>query len=160
MRFANYARCAAALLLFALAFAGPARAQNNKPISSGTWYEDRASVSNSSYYAAPAFAQIPADKFLDITHVTCTIRVESGQNLTTVYLYAGSTSGSADLGRPMSIRGNTTFEAANSGKYYSLVTDQILYKFGPGRYPSIFVQADSGGQIFVDCVIVGELKDN
>ena len=163
MRFARLAEFAAALLPFALAFAAPVHAQSNKPIISGTWYEDRASLSLSSSSVVLTFAQTPADKFLDVTHVACEILTLPAQYLAIVSLNAGSTSGSTDLGRPMSIRGNTTFEASNSTKYYSLVNDQILYKFGPGRFPSIRIGTayNSGNaSVSANCVIVGELKDN
>ena len=74
MRFSKFAKCAAALVLLALVFAGPAHAQNNKPIVSGTWYEDRATVVVvNNYKAVLTFAQTPADKLLDVTHVTCAI---------------------------------------------------------------------------------------
>jgi hypothetical protein len=163
MRFASLAEFAAALLLFALAFAAPAHAQNNKPIISGNWYEDRATQSVGSSATLLSFAQTPANKFLDITHVACTIFTLPTQVLATVTLNAGSTYGATDLGRPMSIRGNTTSEASPSTKYYSVVNDQIIYKFGPGRYPTIGVStAYNGGAatVYAECVIVGELKDN
>jgi hypothetical protein len=63
----------------------------------------------------------------------------------------------------MSIRGNAAFETSVTTKYYSLVNDQIIYKFGPGRYPSINIStAFNSGSTYLDanCVIVGELKDN
>ena len=168
MRFTANVKSLAVILLFALASAAPAHAQSNtqfnKPIISGTWYEDRATVVVASYYKAVlTFAQTPANKFLDVTHVTCAITTNPTQILSDVSLFVGSTSGSADLGRPMSIRGNTTFEASSVYKFYSLVTDQVLYKFGPGRYPSIAIYTQTtGGSYYIqgDCVIVGELKDN
>ena len=162
MRFAKYA---AALVLFVLVFAAPTYAQNNKPIISGTWYEDRAaSQIQGSSGIVLTFAQTPANKFLDITHVTCSILTQPTQFLAFVTLNAGSTSGANDLGRPMSIRGNAASEASTSIRYYSLVNDQIIYKLGPGRYPSILIGTalNGGGSptLTVDCVIVGELKDN
>ena len=167
MRFAANVKSLAVILLFALASAAPAHAQNNaqfnKPIISGTWYEDRATVVVvNNYKAVLTFAQTPANKFLDVTHVTCAIATKPTQILSEVSLFGGSTSGSADLGRPMTIRGNTTFEASSTYKFYSLVTDQILYKFGPGRYPSIAIYTETTGSYSIqgDCVIVGELKDN
>ena len=163
MRFAKFAKYAAVLVLFALVFAAPTYAQNNKPIISGTWYEDRASQSLAVSGTLLTFAQTPANKFLDITHVMCQISTYPTQFLAIVTLNAGSTSGSTDLGRPMSIRGNATFETSVSTKYYSLVNDQIIYKFGPGRYPSINIStAFNSGSTYLsaDCVIVGELKDN
>lgn len=96
--------------------------------------------------------------------VACEINTGTGQVLALVTLHAGSTSGSVDLGRPASIRGNTSFEASSSNKFYLLVTNQILYKFGPGRYPAIriYTENNSGGSLYVgaSCVIVGELKDS
>lgn len=159
----RFARSAAVLLPFAVVLATPAHAQNNKPIISGTFYEDRASAVVNSSFVRLTLAQIPADKFLDVTHVACQIITQPTNFLALVNLQAGSTAGSTDRGRPMSIRGNTIAEGSNSTKYYSLVNDQILYKFGPGRYPSIEIGVvfDTGGVLInADCVIVGELKDD
>jgi hypothetical protein len=163
MNFAQIVTSAVNVLLVAIAIATPAHAQSNKPVISGTWYEDRATVSVANYYKAVlTFAQTPANKFLDVTHVTCGIAIKPTQILSDVSLFGGSTSGSADLGRSMTIRGNTTFEASSNYKFYSLVTDQVLYKFGPGRYPSIAIYTETTGSYYIsgDCVIVGELKDN
>jgi hypothetical protein len=77
-------------------------------------------------------------------------------------LNAGTTPGANDLGRPYPLKGNTTPETLGSFKYYSIVTNHIYFKFGPGRYPSIEIDTQSTGSLFTDatCVIVGNLTDN
>jgi hypothetical protein len=52
-------------------------------------------------------------------------------------LVAGTTSGASDLGRFYEIKGSNTPETSGSFKFYSIVSNQIYYKFGPGRFPSI-----------------------
>ncbi|MGW1422395.1 hypothetical protein ACWAT4_20020 [Bradyrhizobium manausense] len=162
MHFIQFAKSAAALLLFVLTFAAPAHAQNNKQIISGTFYEDRASINGNFATATLTFTQTPSDKFLNITHVNCTISVLSNQILAVAELGVGTTPGAADLGRPMSVRGNTTGEAAGGSKYYSVIT-QVYYKIGPGRYPWLSIAtAASTGSFALNgaCTIVGELTDS
>ena len=72
MRFTRSAKAAAASLIFGLAFAAPAHAQNNKQIISGTYYEDQATNPGvSGQNATLTFTQTPANKFVNVTHVAC-----------------------------------------------------------------------------------------
>jgi hypothetical protein len=162
MLFSRFAKSAAALLLLTIGFAAPVHAQSNKQIISGTWYEDRASGSNSSSVLLLTFAQTPANQFLNVTNVSCFITVGSSQILSNVTLLAGTTSGAEDLGRTYSIKGSAVPETLVSSKYYSVVANQIYYKFGPGRYPSIEIDIPTTGAFSgnASCVIVGNLTDS
>ena len=163
MRFAQFVQSATLLLLFAVGLAMPAHAQANKPIISGTWYEDRASGFTANNQILLTLAQTPANKLLNITHVACTINTKSTQALLAVDLDVGSTSGSVDLFRPYPIRGNVSPQVTNSTNSWSVVTDRIFYKVGPGRYPSINILTSSDGASYAinaTCIIVGELSDS
>jgi hypothetical protein len=59
-------------------------------------------------------------------------------------LNAGTTSGANDLGRPYEITGSVTPETSGF-KYYSIVTNQIYYKLGPGRFLTIKIDTQSTG---------------
>ena len=165
MRFAELAKITTALLLFAFVLAMPAHAQNNKPVRSGNWYEDRASLNLSTNMVTLSFAQAPADKFLNITHVACDIETALGWVLAHTAVGGSTTSGAAgDLGRSQSIRGAAAAEVSQSFRYYSVVTDTFL-KLGPGRFPFISISAASvvnagPAQIIADCTIVGNLSDD
>src|SRR3954469_1497889 len=105
MRFAQSAKSAAAWLVFGLAFAAPAHAQNNKQIVSGTYYEDQATNPGvSSGVATLTFAQTPANKFTNVTHVACDMFVGSNQVLTLLRLQVGTSPGATDLGRSYPIK--------------------------------------------------------
>jgi hypothetical protein len=164
MLFSRSAQSAAALFLLAIGFAAPAHAQNNKQIISGTWYEDRAQINNAnSSLIQLTFTQTPTNQFLNVTNVSCSITVIANQILDTVTLFAGTTSGNDDLGRDYSIRGSATSETSTFGKPYSIVTNQVFYKMGPGRYPTIGIFAPtstSSSTTTANCVIVGNLTDN
>jgi hypothetical protein len=162
MLFSRFAQFAAASLLLAAGSVAPAHAQNNKQIISGTWYEDRAAaLNNSSSVLVLTFAQTPTNQFLNITNISCAISVASTQVMTGMTLFAGTTSGANDLVRPYAIMGNVTPQSIGSSKYYS-VTNQIYFKFGPGRYPSIEIDVPSTGtdSAIANCVIVGNLSDS
>jgi hypothetical protein len=168
VHFFGVARFAAVLFFSFVGFAAsPVHAQNNKPVRSGNFYEDRASGSNTALSpdVSLTFAQSPPDKLFNITDVACDIRVLGGQVLASVTLLVGTASGTNDLGRPYPIRGNAIPEIRPQGtKYYSLVTNQIFYKVGPGRYPSITIHTDNDGSslpsVIANCVIVGNLTDD
>src|SRR5262249_31092647 len=106
--------------------------------------------------------QSPAEKFLNITNIACTIGTSSSQVLSGLDFQVGTSSGAFDLARPMSVRGNAIPETLGSNKWYSVVTNQIYFKMGPNRFPSIGITTFSSGASFVDatCVIVGNLTDN
>jgi hypothetical protein len=137
-------------------------AQDNKQIISGNFYEDRATYGSSSNVLVLTFTQTPTNQFLNITNVSCAASVASAQAITGMTLFAGTTSGANDLGRPYSILGSATPESSGPFCYYSIVTNQIYYKFGPGRYPAIEIDTASSGSasILANCVIVGNLTDN
>jgi hypothetical protein len=154
MLFPRFAQTAAALLLSAIGFAAPVQAQNNKQIISGTWYEDRASNGGNQSDILLTFAQTPANQFLNVTNVACNFTAASGQVISTMNLFAGTTSGANDLGRTYSIKGSATSAVPNIIPLFS-------YKPGPGRYPTIQISSQSTGQFFnaADCVIVGNLTE-
>src|SRR5262249_27527843 len=108
------------------------------------------------------FAQSPTDKFLNITNIACDIQLSSSQVLQQVTLFVGTSSGNNDLFRPMSIRGNAIPEIQGNDKTYSIVTNQIFFKVGPGRFPSIdiFTTSAASPLVVANCVIVGNLTDN
>jgi hypothetical protein len=164
MHFSRLAQSTVALFLLIAGVTAPALAQNNKPITSGTFYEDRASNTVNSSDLALTFAQSPAGKFLNVTNVSCEISVSSTQALAFVNLTVGTSTGAGDLGRPYSIRGNVSPETTGNGtsKYYSIVTNQIYYKMGPGRFPSIVISTayTSSPVVSANCTIVGNLTDN
>jgi hypothetical protein len=162
MLFRRFAQSAAALALLTIGFAAPAYAQQNKQIISGTWYEDRASASTLNAVLIVTFAQTPTNQFLNVTNVSCSVNMLASQSMTDMPLYAGTTSGAADLGRPYPLKGNTTPETIGTLKYYSIVTNQVYYKFGPGRFPTIEIdtQSTATNQTVATCVIVGNLTDN
>ncbi|MGW1422393.1 hypothetical protein ACWAT4_20010 [Bradyrhizobium manausense] len=165
MRFAEFAKVIPALLGFLLVFAAPVQAQNNKPVRSGNWYEDRASINIGGNLATLWFAQAPADKFLNITHVACDIETALGWMLGRTSVGGSTTNGMAgDLGRSQSIRGTVEAEVSISFRYYSVVTDTFL-KLGPGRFPFISITSASApnaspSQVIADCTIVGNLSDD
>ncbi|MBR0836816.1 hypothetical protein JQ612_26795 [Bradyrhizobium manausense] len=157
-------KSAAVSLFLMIGFALPVHAQNNKPIRSGDWYEDRASFSSTGGSSMSLnFSQSPTDKFLNVTHVTCYIQTLTSQVLQDVELYVGTTSGSGDLLRPMFIRGTMSPEIGQR-KHYGINTDAVYFKMGPGRYPSIYINTDSATSglfsISANCTIVGNLTDN
>jgi hypothetical protein len=162
MLFSRFIKSAAALFLLTIALVAPAHAQANKQIISGTWYEDRASNSNNSSLLLLTFTQTPTNQFLNITNVSCFVQVSSAQVIGAMQLLAGTTSGATDLGRPYEIKGSATPETSGSNKFYSIVTNQIYYKFGPGRFPSILIDTATTGSFSINasCVIVGNLTDN
>lgn len=155
-----FAKLAAALfLLFALT--APCRAQNNKQIIAGTFYEDRASSFSSTGNIFLAFAQTPIGQLLNITNVACDIQLTANQALARVELNAGTTAGNTDLGRNYPIRAISSPEVASNGdRYYTIVTNQIYYKFGPGRFPTISVTSSGSQYVSANCIIIGNLSDN
>jgi hypothetical protein len=161
MLFSRFAQSTAALLLLTIGFAAPVRAQQNKQIISGTWYEDRA-LATSTGSLLLTFTQTPANQFLNITNVSCFVTVTSAQIIYNMNLIAGTTSGAGDIARPYSIKGNATSETSGSTKVYSIVTNQIYYKYGPGRFPSILIDTlpSGGSTIAAQCTIVGNLTDS
>jgi|EndMetStandDraft_6_1072998.scaffolds.fasta_scaffold06014_6 hypothetical protein len=165
MRFAEFAKIVAALLLLAIVFAAPAHAQNNKPVRSGTWYEDRASAMISNNMLTLWFAQAPTDKVLNITHVACDIHTALGWVLAHTTIGGSTNNGpSGDLGRTQTIRGSAEAEVSVSFRYYSVIADTFL-KLGPGRFPFITITSASTAnaspfQVSADCVIVGNLSDD
>jgi hypothetical protein len=162
MIFPRFAQSAVAFLLLTLGLAAPGHAQQNKQIISGTWYEDRAFNNNSASVLTMTFTQTPSDQFLNVTNVSCSVEVAPAQAMSTINLVAGTISGNDDLGRPYPLKGNTTPEIAGPSKFYSIVTNQIYFKFGPGRFPSIVINTESSGTFLTSaaCVIVGNLTDN
>jgi hypothetical protein len=163
MLFSRFAKSAATLFLLTVGFAAPVHAQQNKQIISGTWYEDQALAVVGSNQMVLTFAETPTNQFLNITNVSCNVEVTSAQVMTAMSLYSGSTSGSADTGRIYEIKGGGTPETIGTLKFYSIVTNQIFYKFGPGRFPSIEMDTTTTGGtplISTRCVIVGNLTDN
>jgi hypothetical protein len=58
--------------------------------------------------------------------------------------------------------GNVTPQTTSTAKSYSIVTNQVYYKFGPGRFPTIEIDTATTGATgaFANCVIVGNLTDN
>jgi hypothetical protein len=162
MLFARFAQSAAALLLLTIGFAAPVHAQNNKPITSGTWYEDRAQITSFITNALLTFAQTPTGKFLNVTNVSCNIVVGSAEIISGLTLNGGTASGMQDLLRPYSVKAAVTPEVSGAFKYYSIVTNQIFYKFGSGRFPSIEVDTQSTGTSTgsAQCTIVGNLTDD
>ena len=165
MRSTLSVKLAAAWLVFGLVFAGSAHAQNNKQIISGTYFEDQASSDAvSSGIATLTFTQTPTNKFVNVTHVACDIFVNSSQVLTMLRLEVGTSLGVSDLGRSYPIKNTpNTPEVLANGKVYSVVTDQLFFKIGPGRFPSIFIAAPqfSGAvSITPNCFITGTLSDN
>jgi hypothetical protein len=163
MLFSRFAQSAAALAPLSIGFAAPAHAQNNKQIISGTWYEDRASLDTNGTNILLTFTQTPANQFINVTNVSCAIAISSTLTLVALTLAAGSSSGATDLGRPYSVMGSPTPVTTSTSKNYSIVTNQVYYKFGPGRFPSIeidTVATPGTPTIEINCVIVGNLTDN
>lgn len=162
MRFSKFAKSTLGLLPLFGVLAGPAHAQNNKQIISGTWYEDRAEGFGGNIDALYLrFAQAPTDRFLNITQVNCSISSYNYQVLADVVLHAGTHSGYTDLGRAQSVRRSASTVTA-AYNYYSVVT-QTFYKMGPGRFPTIEILApgtiNGNTTITASCVIVGNLSD-
>jgi hypothetical protein len=144
-------------------FVAPARAQSNQPITSGTFYEDRATFSVGGNVLNLTFAQTPANQFLNVTNVSCSVWTSSQAVISRITLRAGTSIAADDLNREYSIKGNPTpeIDPSDNNKYYSIVTNQVFFKFGPGRYPSIQFLASAGGSgINAQCVIVGNLTAN
>jgi hypothetical protein len=162
MLFSRFAQSAAALALLTIGFAAPAHAQLNQPIVSGTWYEDRATVTSTGATFTVTFAQTPSDKFLNITNVSCLVQTTAPQLLGNATLLVGTTSGASDLNRPYVIMGNSTPQTIGGLTYYPIVQNGIFYKFGPGRFPSIriFTGPSTSPAVGVECVIVGNLTDS
>ena len=166
MHFSAYTKFATALLLLMVGWITSAHAQNNKPIRSGTWYEDQASANLSPATSVTlTFAQTPTDKFLNVTNVSCLVQINSELALRTFTLFVGTTSGSTDLGRGYNIR-PTTGDAVGTLKVYSIATNGVFFKMGPGRYPTIIANTDvvtSSGttpHVIVSCTMVGNLTDD
>lgn len=165
MHFARFVQFAAALVL-TLGFAASAHAQNNLPIRTGNYYIDQAATTASGSSLILTFAQTPTDKFLNITNISCAAIIKSPQIVQGWFLAVGTTLGANDLGRLYAIQGSVPPpEVASDGsKIYSAIINGMLFKLGPGRYPSIIVNAPSNGNnnpnINADCVITGNLTDN
>ena len=162
MLFSRFAQSAAAFVLLTIGVAAPAQAQQNKQIISGTFYEDRAATTSSDTGFILTFAQTPSNQFLNITNVNCVVTLTTQEALIGLFLQGGTTSGANDLGRAMTIRGSVTPETSGSLKYYSIATNQVFFKFGPGRYPSIEIDVGTTGSAsnFGNCTIVGNLTDS
>lgn len=104
MPFAHFLKFAV-LVCAVIIIIDPAYAQNNKPIRSGNWYEDRAVGTSNSSYLVLSFAQAPTDKFLNITHVFCNTSNSTDMNLGFASLGGSTASGGAgDLGRSQTFR--------------------------------------------------------
>jgi hypothetical protein len=162
MLFSRFAKSAAALLLLTVEFAAPVHAQSNKPITSGTWYEDRA-ISNGSTGTTSlnlTYAQTPSDKFLNITNVSCHFSAIPNQPIIAVTLNSGTTSGNNDVNRPYSLEGSGITITTSTTLFYSILTNQVFYKIGRGRYPSIEIQTTTNGSLGGNCTIVGTLTDD
>jgi hypothetical protein len=162
MLISRFAQIAAALALLTLGLAAPTHAQFNKQIISGTWYEDRASGNSSTFSLILTFAQTPSNQFLNITNVSCNVETNSVQVISAMTLFAGTISGADDLGRLYEVRGSTTTETLAGSKFYSIVTNQVYFKFGPGRFPSIEIDTQTSSTTVVGarCTIVGNLTDS
>jgi hypothetical protein len=106
------------------------------------------------------FTQTPANQFLNITNVSCNVTVNSAQVINAMTLNAGTTPGATDLGRGYEVMGNVAPQTS-SQKFYSIVTNRVFYKFGPGRFPSIEIDTGSTGglSIIARCTIVGNLTE-
>lgn len=151
------------IVAIVLSAASTAQAQNNKPLRSGAWYEDRASNSSTGYNGITlSFAPTPTDTFLNITNVACSIEVSSGQVIRSAALQIGTRSGENDLGRTYEVLGPASPQSDQIRKFYSVVTNGIHFKIGSGRYPSLFVTGSvTNNQYFnVSCTIVGNLTSN
>jgi hypothetical protein len=107
-----------------------------------------------------SFSQTPSDKFLNITNVSCNVVTSSPQILAAATLEGGTTFGANDLARTYAIMGNATPQTSAGSTYYSIVQNGVFYKFGPGRFPSIFFLTSTAGSAEFDCVIVGNLTDD
>jgi hypothetical protein len=109
------------------------------------------------------FAQTPTNQFLNITNISCIIQVASDQSIYAITLQAGTASGVVDLGRPYSLMGSLNLQTVGN-KYYSILTNQVFFKFGPGRFPTIEIDSSfpNGGSVLTNaqCTIVGNLTDN
>lgn len=162
MNFARYVTFAA-LLLSVVGSSLPARAQNNKQVISGTFYEDQASGVATAQALLLKFVQTPANKFLNITNVNCNITTALSEVVADVRVQTGSVSGGNDLGRDHSIRGTLSPETGSVYKYYGISNSAVYFKLGPGRYPSIYISTPtaSAGSLFTaaTCYIVGDLSD-
>jgi hypothetical protein len=145
-----------------IGFAAPAHAQQNKQIISGTWYEDRAQVAGTAADATLTFTQTPSNQFLNITNVSCIVETTSPQVLANATLQAGTAPGIFDLGRPYVIMGNSTPQTFGGLTYTPIVQNGIFYKFGPGRFPSIFffMNPALASSFSIECAIVGTLTDS
>jgi hypothetical protein len=168
MCFSGFAKLATTLVLATVGCVASADAQSNKPIRSGTWYEDQA-LNNVSSSAATSFlltfAQTPTDKFLNVTNVSCLVQINPELALRTLTLFVGTTSGATDLGRGYNIRPNGPGDTVGLVKVYSVVTGEVFFKMGAGRYPSIIANSEvvSGSatpHVILGCTIVGNLTDN
>jgi hypothetical protein len=164
MLFSRFAQSAAALALLTTGFAAPANAQNNKQIISGTWYEDRASITDASngnaFYVS--FSQTRSDKFLNVTNVSCLVQVNTTTTVGELTLHTGSTYGKIDIDRPYTLGSGTT-QTVISTRFASVVQNGIFYKFGPGRFPTIYIYSESSNNTFASvygCTLVGNLTDN
>jgi hypothetical protein len=163
MLFSRFIKSAAALALLTIGFAAPVHAQSNKQIISGTWYEDRAAATTNSGTINLTFTQTPVSQFLNLTNVSCHLIVGSNQVLGDMVLNAGTTSGAQDLARPYFVDGGVHTETNGASKFYTIITNQIYFKFGPGRFPIIEIDtaATAGAQsINAQCTIVGNLSDS
>jgi hypothetical protein len=162
MLFSRFAQSAAAFVLLTIGVAAPAQAQQNKQIISGTFYEDRAATTSSDTGFILTFAQTPSNQFLNITNISCQVSVTSATTVIAMGIYAGTISGANDLGRQYSILGTVSPQTISNTKYYSVVTNQVYYKFGPGRFPTIEIDTLSTGSFSAgaQCVIVGNLTDS
>jgi hypothetical protein len=164
MLFSRFTQSAAALALLTIGFAAPACAQNNKQVISGTWFEDRASNSVNAQNLYLTFAQAPTDKFLNITRVSCAITATSNMVMLDVMVSGGTAPNQAsDVNRPQYLAVNLPVESFSTQKYYTL-NQQTYLKLGPGRYPSVSINAvvTTSGAININasCAIVGDLSDD
>jgi hypothetical protein len=146
-RIAGLKAIALAMVIGGNAYAGP--------VIYGTYYDESATNScSASFSCSLDFSQLPSDKLLMVSQVSCKITSLSAP-VVIVTLNISATSGGQSLPRnyPLSFPAS----ALSNTAYFTNVQQNIHFLLGQGRFPSILVEANLSTQIVVRCTIVGDL---
>jgi hypothetical protein len=147
--FARLAQIAAAWM--ALFLCGPAHAT---PLAYGTYYDENLQAACSGQNCRIDFSQIPANKLLMVSKITC--MVASAGPVFAGILQVSATFGGAPLPRSLILSPPPSQYNNNASLYYTNLQQDTRYLIGQGRFPAIilYTSVPSGNIV---CTLIGEL---
>jgi hypothetical protein len=123
------------------------------PLVYGSYYDENLFFVCSSNSCRLEFAQLPSDKLLMVTKISCS--AVNGGPVLQATLRVSATAGGSFLPRflLLSLPQALLFE----GKYYTNFREDTRYLIGQGRFPSVNLALGGVGSGTVTCTLVGDL---